>query len=142
MFVLRYKQTGKTAKGTVAGKGRHAGNYRDELMGAMCALLLLKAVTVVTREYRRCKGFCDNEGVIFHYNNIDEKVKLKQSSDDLVRICKELLRSLPMKVYFGYVRGHADRHTPFEHLTLAQQLNVIADKLVSDTRSAGVIPWK
>ena len=37
-----------------------------------------------------------------------------------------------MKVYFGYVRGHADHHTPFEHLTLAQQLNVIADKLAQE----------
>ena len=30
------------------------------------------------------------------------------------------------------MRGHADRHTPFEHLTLAQQLNVIADKLAQE----------
>ena len=37
-----------------------------------------------------------------------------------------------MKVYFGYVRGHADRHTSFEHLTLAQQLNDIADKLAPE----------
>ena len=37
-----------------------------------------------------------------------------------------------MKVYFGYVRGHADRHTPFKHQTLAQQLNVIADKLAQE----------
>ena len=37
-----------------------------------------------------------------------------------------------MKVYFGYVRGHADRHTPFDRLTLAQQLNVIADKLAQE----------
>ena len=72
----------------------------------MCVLLLF--ATVVPREYRRCKEFCDNECVIFHFNKPDEKVKLDQSSDDLVRICKELLRSLPMKVYFGYVRGHAD----------------------------------
>ena len=82
----------------------------------MCVLLLLKAETVVPREYRRCKGFCNNKGVISHCNKPNERVKL----DDLVCICKELLRSLPMKVYFGYVRGHADHHTPFEHLTLAQ----------------------
>ena len=79
----------------------------------------MKAVTVVPIEYRRCKGFCVNKGVIFHCNKPDEKVKMNQSSDDLVCICKELLRSLPMKVYFGYVRGHVDCHTPFKHLTLA-----------------------
>ena len=111
------------------GKGRHASNYRRELLGAMCVLLLLKAATVAPREYRRCKGFCDNEGVIFHCNKPDERVQMNQSSDDLVRIRKELLRGLLMKVYFSYVRGHADRHTPFEHLTLAQQLNVAVDKL-------------
>ena len=37
-----------------------------------------------------------------------------------------------MKMYLGYVRGHADRHTLFEHLTLAQQLNVIADNLTQE----------
>ena len=82
-------------------KGRHASNYRGKLLGAICVLLLLKAATVVPREYRRCKGFCENEDVIFHCNKPDDKVKLNQSSDDLVRICKELLGSLPMKVYFG-----------------------------------------
>ena len=98
----------------------------------MCVMLSLKAATVAPREYRRCKGFCDNKGVIFHCNKPSEKAKLNQSSDDLVHICKELLRGLPMKVYFGYVRGYADRHTPFELLTLAQQLNVIADKLAQE----------
>ena len=132
-FVLRYKLTGKTAKGTVVDKGRHADNCRGELLGAMYVLLLLKAATAAPREYRRCKDFCDNEGVIFHCNKPEERVKLGQCSDDLVRICKELLKGLPMKVYFGYVRGHADRQTPFEHLTLAQQLNIIADKLAQDS---------
>ena len=37
-----------------------------------------------------------------------------------------------MMVYFGYVRGHADRHAPFERLTLAQQLNVTANKLAQE----------
>ena len=105
----------------------------------MCVLLLLKAVTVVNREHRRCKGFCDNEGVIFHSNKPSEKVKLDQSSDDLVRICKELLRGLPMKVYFGYVRGHAYRHTPFARLTL---LSTAAERHSGQvgTRGAGAIP--
>ena len=98
----------------------------------MCVLLLLKAATVAPREYRRCKGFCDNECVTFHCNRPDEKVKLNQSSDDLVRVYKELLRSLPMKVYFDYVREHADRHTSFEHLILAHQLNVMTEKLAQE----------
>ena len=51
-------------------------------------LLLLKAAAVVSRKYRRCKGCCDNKGVIFHCNKPDEKIKLNRSSDDLVRICK------------------------------------------------------
>ena len=101
-------------------------------MGAMVVLLLLKAATVTPREYRRCKGFCDNEGVIFHCNKPDERLKMNRSSDDLVRICKKLLRGLPVKVYFGYVRGDADKHTPSERLSLAQQLNVIADKLAQE----------
>ena len=105
----------------------------------MCVLLLLKAATVAPREYRRCKGSCDNEGVIFHCNKLDERVKMNQSSDDIVRICKELLRGLPMKVYFGCVRGHADQHTLFEHLTLAQQLNVIADKLAQEALVSSLI---
>ena len=104
----------------------------------MCVLLLLKAATAVPREYSRCNGFCDNEGVISHCNEPDERVKMGQSSDDLVRICKELLKGLPMKVYFGYVRGHADRHTPFKNLTLAQQLDVIADELAQE----GGVPKK
>ena len=56
MFVLRCKQTGKTAKGIVEEKGRHASNYRGELLGAMGVLLLLKAATVGPREYRRSAG--------------------------------------------------------------------------------------
>ena len=109
-FVLWYKLTKTTAKGTVVEKGRHASNYRGKLLDAMCVLLLLKAATVEPREYRRCKGFYDSEGVILYCNKPNEKVELDQSSDNLIHICKELLRGLPIKVYFGSVRGHADRH--------------------------------
>ena len=119
---------GENSERYSCGKGRHASNCRGELLGAMCVLLLLKTATAAPREYIMCKAFCDNEGVIFHCNKPNERLKLNQSSDDLMRICKELLRGLPMKVYFGYVRGHADRHTHPLNTSLAQQLNDIADK--------------
>ena len=119
----------KTAKGMVVEKERHASDYSGELLGAICVLLLLKAETRRQQAHACCKGYCDNLGVIFYCKNAEKQLKLGQCLDDLIRVCKAILKDLPMNVHFSHVRSHADKNIPYEHLTLAQRLKVDVDDM-------------
>ena len=79
-----------------------AGNYRAELLGALCCLLVVKAASESGSNKGRCKGYCDNKGVVLHCANSTKKnkIKIKQSQDDPVRLCKELLCGMSINVTY------------------------------------------
>ena len=47
-----------------------------------------------------------------------DKLKSKQSQDDLVRLCKELLRGVDIDVKYHHVRGHMDDLLQKDQMTL------------------------
>ena len=92
-YIIMCKKTQNRLQGTVVDKSESASHYRAELLGALCCLLIVKAASDSGTGRGTCTGYCDNEGVVLYCAGAKkhEKLKRKQSQDDLVRLCKELL---------------------------------------------------
>ena len=52
-----------------------------------------------------------------------------QAHIDLILTMREMIKLLPIRAHFKYVRGHLDKHIPRNLLNPIQQLNCNADKL-------------
>ena len=59
-------------------------------------------------------------------------MKAKQSQDDLVRLCKELLCGMSIDVSYHHVKGHMDDILRKDQLTLEENLNIEADELADE----------
>lgn len=130
-YIVMCKLTGKQMQGTVVEKSHAAGNYRAELLGALCCLLVVKAASESGSSRGNCKGYCDNKGVVLHcaHSTRKDKIKIKQSQDDLVRLCKELLSEMPINVTYHHVKGHMDDILQRDQLTLEELLNIEVDEM-------------
>ena len=97
-------------QGSIIKKSPNAINYRAELLGALCCLLIVKAAADSRSNEGRCDGYCDNKGVVIHCTNSTKQkmMKIKQSQDDLVHLCRELLSGMSVDVSYHHVRGHMD----------------------------------
>ena len=54
---------------------------------------------------------------------MQQEDQIGQLQENLIRICKDLLKDLKINVQFCHVRNHMDKCVPYEHLTLPQKLN-------------------
>ena len=133
-YIIMCKSTGQRLQGTVVEKSHAASNYRAELLGALCCLLIVKAASESGSNKGRCKGYCDNKGVVIHCANStkQDKMKIKQSQDDLIRLCKELLCGMSIDVSYHHVKGHMDDILRKDQLTLEENLNIEADELADE----------
>ena len=61
-----------------------------------------------------------------------DKVRAKQSQDDLVRLCKELLRGMTISVTYCHVKGYMDNLLRRDQMSLQEDLNVDVDELAND----------
>ena len=79
--------------GDSSGKGTSASNYRAELLDALSCLLVVKEASKSVTGQGKCDGYCDNKGVVLHCAGSKkyDKMRDKQSQDNLVRLYKELL---------------------------------------------------
>ena len=59
-------------------------------------------------------------------------MKIKPSQDDLMQLCKELLRRVSIDVSYHHVKGHMDDILRKDQLTLEESLNVEADELADE----------
>ena len=110
-------------------KSKNASNYRAELLGALCCLLIVKAASESGADRGTCKAYCDNKGVVPHCmrSKRHDKLKQNQSQDDLVRLCKELLRGMEINIKYRHVKGHMDDLMETHQMFLQEDLNVEAD---------------
>lgn len=134
------KATRKGLQGTVVEKSNNVNNYRTELLGALCCLLIVKAASDSGRGYGACTGYCDNKRVVLHCARFKRHNKLKasQSQDDLVRLCKELLQGMTIDVTYCRVRGHIGELLRADQISLQEDLNVEADELADKTLKKAV----
>ena len=104
------------------GKSESASNYRVELLGALCCLLTVKAASDSGPGHGTCTGYCDNKGVVLHcaMSKKHDKLKRNQSRDNLVRLCKELLRGMEIGVKYRHVRGHMDNLLQKDQMSLQE----------------------
>ena len=125
------KKTKNRLQGTVVGESESASNYRAELLEALCCLLIVKVASDSGSGRGTCTGYCDNKGVVLHCAGAKkhEKLKRKQSQDDLVRLCKELLRGMEVDVKYCHVKGHMNDLLRKDQMFLQEYLNVKADDL-------------
>ena len=127
-----YVQGLQRLQGTVVKKSLNASNYRVELLEALCCLLLVKTAAESGEGHGKCEGYCDNKGVVFHCagSTKQSKMKPKQSQDDLVRLCKKLLKGMSIDVTYHHVKGHMHDILRKDHLSLEESLNVKAEHLM------------
>ena len=112
----------------------------SKLLGSLCCLLIVKVASKIVTGRGKCNGYCDNKGVVLHYTGPRKQVKMraKQSQDDLVRLCKELLRGMAISVTYHHVRGHLDDIMRRDHLCLEEDLNLDADELAKEALKKAV----
>ena len=60
------------------------------------------------------------------------KVRAKQSQEDLVRLCKELLRGMTINVTYHHVKGHMDDQLQRDQMFLQEDLSIHADRLADE----------
>ena len=87
-YVIMCTKSKKEIRGSIVESSEHASNYRAELLGALCCLLLVKAAQDSGTSNGSCTGYCDNKGVVLHCKRAKtwDKVRAKQSQDDLIRL--------------------------------------------------------
>ena len=137
-FIFECKETGKRATCTWAELQTTSDNYRGELLGAIGLLSVLHAIlsdptslAIIGRSETELVRtlYTDCKGVIRQGNNPKRKLKHDQAHADLILTMREMIKLLPIRVRFKYVRGHLDKHIPRDLLTPIQRLNCDADKL-------------
>ena len=71
---------------SILHKSVHDSNYRAELLGALCCLLVVKAACDSSAARGVCKAYCNNKEIVLHCtrSKMHDKLKRKQSQDDLV----------------------------------------------------------
>ncbi len=107
-----------------------ARNYCGKLLGAVLALLVLRAAGAnLDLPSPLVVLYCDNRGVLSHGNNPLPSLSQKQKQADLIRLIKFLSGTNNGKVGWEWVEGHAVESRGWMCCTLPERLNDQADGL-------------
>ena len=135
-FILHCTDTKKEIKGCFTDASPESDNYRGEILGAIGPLILIDAAIKANPALAstippdsHITFYCDNRGVVLHGNAPNTALKDDQVQSDLLRLLKSYSRSLQCQPLWEHVHGHSDDNTPYNLLTLPQQLNIRCDKL-------------
>ena len=137
-FHFQCAETGKIATCTWAELQHTLDNYRGKILGAIGLLSVLNAIltdptslAIIGESETELVAtlWTDCKGVITHGNDPKQTLKHDQAHADLILAMQEMIKLLPIRARFKYVRGHLDEHIPRDLLTPIQRLNCNADKL-------------
>jgi hypothetical protein len=130
-FILHCTDTKKEIKGCFTDASPESDNYRGEILGAIGPLILIDAAIKANPALAstippdsHITFYCDNRGVVLHGNAPNTALKDDQVQSDLLRLLKSYSRSLQCQPLWEHVHGHSDDNTPYNLLTLPQQLNI------------------
>jgi hypothetical protein len=106
-----------------------ASNYPGELLGAVIALLILRAASVTLElPLPSVVLHCDNRGVISHGNLPLVSLSEKQRQADLIWYMKHLAST--QGPIWEWVKGHAVERKGWHRCSILEQMNDQADKQV------------
>jgi ribonuclease HI len=128
--ILFCTTTKQCLKASISERSDAASNYRGELLGAVMAMLILRAA-LVSLDHRSPPTtlHCDNRGVIHHCNSPLTALKEKQKQADLIRLLKYLGSTNRTRTTWEWVEGHAVDRKGRRHSSLPERLNDQADRL-------------
>ena len=113
-----------------AERSQHASSYRAEILGAIAAQLILRAVTRnLPREYQEVLVYCDNRGVLNHGRKAEKDLKEKQAQFDVLYVMKGLILDSPVTSLFRWVEGHLVKKKGLHNCTEPEIMNDFVDKL-------------
>ncbi len=117
-------------KSSIAESLEVASNYCGELLGAVIALLILRASSHnLTGPLPAITLFCNNRGVLSHGNNPYTALPEKQKQADLRGLIKLLSVSSNITPTWEWVEGHAVERKGLQGSTLPEHLNDQVNKL-------------
>ncbi len=134
--VVMYCKTSRCwLKLSIAEKSDVASNYQGELLGAVMALLILRAAMASKNTATRVQQvmLCDNHEDISHGNSPLQSLPEKQKQEDLIRLTKYLSSTNKFQPKWEWVEGHAIERKGRCNSTLAERLNHQADILANDS---------
>lgn len=146
-FILHCTATKKEARGCFVDKSPDSSNYRGELLGSLGPLLLIRAAYIANKSSISQDSIdsippislhCDNRGVLFHGNAPHSSLKAEQTQADLIRLLKSYTRSVPLRIEWHHVNGHADKFKPYHELSHPEQLNVRCDRIAKKKLKAAI----
>jgi hypothetical protein len=110
-------------------------NYRGELLGAVMALLIIRAAGIGLTGISPVLH-CDNRGVVTHGNKSCSALPQKQEQADLIRSIKYLVVTNLGSARWEWVEGHAIEKKGWAQSTLPERLTDQADKLAKGVLEA------
>jgi ribonuclease HI len=134
-FIISSTQGQRLLKGRGPTPGAYSNSFRSEAYGVLAAMRWLQraiseeippADMIVTH-------YLDNQSVIKCLDRIDwfswkaPNTRLQPEQDVLDEI-HTIVRSLPIRIEFKWIKGHQDLTTPYHTLSLPAQLNCDADQ--------------
>ncbi len=134
--VIMYCKTSKCwLKLSNAEESDVASNYRGKLLGAVIALLILRATTASENAVPHSQQvlLCDNHRVISHGNSTQQSLPEKQKQADLIRLMKHLSSTNKFQPRWEWVEGHTFKRKGWYNSTLAERFNHQSDILAKDS---------
>lgn len=137
-----------SGKGHTTGGGDSTSSTRAELSGILAALtylrLVLEYTRVTIRQEVECVVHCDSRAALqrvgsFEYEGFGTSWRCRANYDLEVAI-KVCLQTLPLKVQWKWVRGHASRREKVENFTWPEILNSHADDMATAARDTTYLP--
>lgn len=126
----------RQVKGEVlcAGQKKVHSAYRGELAGLYGGLKMVEAIYKIydIQEGRIILG-CDGQGAITRIQH--DRISLSSSNFDYASAIRSVLSQLPLHIDYMHVKGHADKHTPLENLSVVEIMNIWADKMAKRCNS-------
>ena len=105
-------------------------NYRGELLGALLSSHIICIASEFSGSMKPSHLYCDNMGVI-HHAHPDAKLKANHTQSDILAALECNLTNATLPREYHHVYGHMDATVEYSQLTLAEQLNVLINKLAT-----------
>lgn len=125
----------------------HTTPFRSEAYGLLASLkffILLMNTYQIKANQKKVSVYCDNIEIIKWINAhltqvLSPRIFLQHDADVVTHILFEIktLQRLGIVLTFSHVKGHQDRHNPYESLSRPAQLNVQAHNHAQNYRRQG-----